>query len=146
LPYVDYCTAKSIATYSCFIEIFVFNRKYWYTKNDFAKLSKNLAKDLKIILLDHQNNYVENLSVDDYAVKSFDTLATSLSALQNYFDGPTKLFLDLAKFLDTFAKLFFPCHMNMCNKYVEQICGTNMWNEYVFFREFQIFNYLLNCI
>jgi len=28
-------------------------------KNDFAKISKNLDTNLKIILLSHQNNYVE---------------------------------------------------------------------------------------
>jgi len=33
--------------------------------------SKNLTKDLKTILLDHQNNYVESLSIDDNAAKSF---------------------------------------------------------------------------
>jgi len=27
-------------------------------KNDFAEISKNSATDLKIILFDHQNNYV----------------------------------------------------------------------------------------
>jgi len=30
-----------------------------YGKNDFVEVSKDLAMDLKIILLDHQNNYVE---------------------------------------------------------------------------------------
>jgi len=29
-------------------------------KNDFAKISKDLELDPKIILSDHQNNYVEN--------------------------------------------------------------------------------------
>jgi len=29
-----------------------------YGKNGFAEVSKNLDTDLKIILLDHQNNYV----------------------------------------------------------------------------------------
>jgi len=31
----------------------------FYTKGSFVKVSKNLATDLKIILLDHQNNYLE---------------------------------------------------------------------------------------
>jgi len=33
----------------------------------------------------------------------------------SYFDDPTKLFSDLylAKFLDTLAKLFFPCNQNL---------------------------------
>jgi len=45
------------------------------------------------------------------AAKSLDILATSLSILYNYFNGPTKLILNLylVKFLDTSAKLFFPC-------------------------------------
>jgi len=43
--------------------------------------------------------------------KSFDILATSLSVLHN--DSSTRLFLaDLAKFLDTSAKLFFACRKN----------------------------------
>jgi len=46
----------------------------------------------KLLCLFSQNNYVENLSVDDYAVKSFDILAISLSDLRNYFDGLTKIF------------------------------------------------------
>jgi len=57
-------------------------------------VSKNLDTDLKIILLNHQNNYVECLSVDNNA-KSCDILATSLSGLHNYFDGPTKFFSNL---------------------------------------------------
>jgi len=32
--------------------------QYLYEKNDFAKVSNNLAIDLKIISLDYQNNYV----------------------------------------------------------------------------------------
>jgi len=41
--------------------------------------------------------------------KNFDILATSLSILHNYFNSPTKLFLDLylAEFLDTSTKSFF---------------------------------------
>jgi len=33
--------------------------QYVYEKNDFAEVSKNLTTDLKIILLDYQNNYVK---------------------------------------------------------------------------------------
>jgi len=43
------------------------------------------------------------------AAKNFDILVTSLGVLHNYFDGLTKLFLDLAKLLDSLAKPFFPC-------------------------------------
>jgi len=48
-----------------------------YGKNDFAKISENLAKytNLKIIL-DHQNNYEGNLRMINNA-KDFDILATS---------------------------------------------------------------------
>jgi len=35
-----------------------------------------LDADLKIILLDHQNNYIERLSVNDNAAKCFNSLAT----------------------------------------------------------------------
>jgi len=34
------------------------------------------------------------------AAKNFDNLTTSLSVLYNYFDSPTKLFSNVAKFLD----------------------------------------------
>jgi len=51
-------------------------------KNDFAKGSKILLDtDLKIILLDHQNN--------EQCCKKF---LTGLSILHNYFDVSTKLF------------------------------------------------------
>jgi len=43
------------------------------------------------MLLDHQNNCVERLNVDDNAAKDFNTLATSLNVLLNYFDGPNKI-------------------------------------------------------
>jgi len=79
-----------------------------------AELSRNLAEcrsENIIILLNHQNNYVERSNVKDDAIKSFDILAISLSILRNYFDGSTKLFSHqfLAKFSDTLAKPFFPC-------------------------------------
>ena len=62
------------------------------------------------------NNYVESSSMMSNATKSFDTLATSLSALQNYFHDSTKLFSDLylTKCSDASAKLSCPC---MLNKY-----------------------------
>jgi len=63
--------------------------------------------------LDHQNKYVERLSVDDNAAKSFNILATSLNVLYNYHVllVQTKLFSDLylVKSLDISAKSFFPC-------------------------------------
>jgi len=58
-----------------------------------------LDTDLKIILLDHQNNFVGTLKIMNNAANNFDILATNLSILHNYF-SPTKLFSDLypAKF------------------------------------------------
>jgi len=62
-------------------------------KNNFAEIFKNLTKitDLKIILLKHQNNYVEILSIMSNTTKNYDILAASLNVLinlmiqQNYF-------------------------------------------------------------
>jgi len=42
-----------------------------YGKNDFTEGSKILDKDLKIILLDHQNNCVGTLKVMSNAAKEF---------------------------------------------------------------------------
>jgi len=50
-----------------------------------------LLKDLKIILLDYQNNFVGILKIMSNAAKTFDILATSLSVLHNYFNSSTKL-------------------------------------------------------
>jgi len=62
-------------------------------KNDFAERSKILLDtDLKMILLDHQNNFVGTLKMISNAAKNFDILADSLSVLHNYFDSSTKLF------------------------------------------------------
>jgi len=74
-------------------------------KNSFAEVSKNLDTDLKIILLHHQNNCRTRRW---HAAKNFNILATSLSVLYNYFDGPNKIiFRTSSKFLDTSAKPFF---------------------------------------
>jgi len=43
--------------------------QYVHKKNYFAEISKNLDTDLKIILLNHQNNYVGNLRVMSNAAK-----------------------------------------------------------------------------
>lgn len=48
-------------------------------KNDFAKVFKYLGLEdtnLKIILLDRQNNYVEDSSTMSIAAKSFDNLSS----------------------------------------------------------------------
>jgi len=42
--------------------------KCTHEKNDFA-VSKNLTADLKIILVNYQNNQVESLKVDNKAAK-----------------------------------------------------------------------------
>jgi len=56
-------------------------------KNDFAEGSKILLDtDLKIILFDHQNNFVGNLKTMSNAAKSSSILATSLNVLHNYFE------------------------------------------------------------
>jgi len=59
-------------------------------KNGSVEISENLARyRSENNLLDHQNIYVERLSVDDSnAANSFNILATSLNILHNYFDGP----------------------------------------------------------
>jgi len=76
-------------------------------KNGFAEVSKHL--DLKIILLDHQNNYIKSLSIDSNAAKSFNILTSIRASYITILMIQTKLFLDLylAKFLDTSAKSFF---------------------------------------
>jgi len=59
--------------------------------------------------LDHQNNYVERLNVDDNSAKNFNTLATSLSVLHNYFNGLNKIIFRsqyLATFFRYFSKTF----------------------------------------
>jgi len=66
-----------------------------------AKVSKNLATDLKIIWLDYQNNYVGRSSMMGSVAKNFNIRTTSLSVVCNYFNDP-KLFSDLylVKFLN----------------------------------------------
>jgi len=55
-------------------------------------LRENLLNtDLKIILLDQQNNFVGILKIVSNAAKNFDILAISLSVLHKYFDSSTKL-------------------------------------------------------
>jgi len=78
--------------------------------HDFAEIAKNLARsENNCVVWNRQNNYVGNSRMMSNA-KNFDILAT-LSVLHNYFDGLTKLFLNLylAKFLDISAKSFFTC-------------------------------------
>jgi len=46
-----------------------------------------LDTDLKIILLDHQNNLVEILKIMSKATKNSDILVSDLIVLHNYFDS-----------------------------------------------------------
>ena len=57
--------------------------------------------------MDHKNNYIEHLNIDDIAVKNFNILATSLNILHNYFGSNKIIFKSVTKFLDASAKLFF---------------------------------------
>jgi len=53
-------------------------------KNNFAERSKILLDtDLKMILSDHQNNFVRILKIMSNAAKNFDILTTDL-VLRNY--------------------------------------------------------------
>jgi len=59
-----------------------------HEKNYFGERSKILLDtDLKIILSDYQNNFVETLKIMNNTAKKFDTLATGLSVLHNYLDN-----------------------------------------------------------
>jgi len=53
-------------------------------KGQFSLYLEKINIDLKIILLDHQNNYVENPSMMSNAAKSFDILVISSSILHNF--------------------------------------------------------------
>jgi len=79
-------------------KIKIFRRSFFTRKNvkRFIEVSKNLARytDLKIILLDYQNNYVRRSNIMSNAAKSLDVLATSLSVLHNYFDDSLTIFSD----------------------------------------------------
>jgi len=63
----------------------------------------------KIILSDHQNNYIKCLSIDDNITKNFNILLTGIFYVIILI-VQIKLFSDLylAKFLDNSAK-FFSC-------------------------------------
>jgi len=63
---------------------------FLHGKNSFAEVFKNLDTNLKIIL-DHQNNYVKCINIDDNAAKNFNILLASLRVLHNYFDCSNKI-------------------------------------------------------
>jgi len=62
-------------------------------KKDFAEGKSKILLDidLKIILLDYQNNFFGTLKIINNAAKNFDILTIDLSVLHNYFDSSTKL-------------------------------------------------------
>jgi len=75
------------------------------TLDKVTRKSKNLARYRS------ENNFVRILSIMSNAAKCFDVLAINFVALSNYFDDIATLFsnLCLIKFLDSSAKLLFPC-------------------------------------
>jgi len=75
---------------TCIIKITYARKKI--SNSDFAERFKILLNtDQKIILLDHQNNFVGTLKIMSNAVKNFNIFTTSLSILlRNYFDRSTK--------------------------------------------------------
>jgi len=79
-----------------------------HRKNSFAEEFKNLTRHRSENIFVYIKLY-RSLSVDDNAVKSFNVLATSLSVLHNYFDGPNKI---IFRFIS--AKPFFPCSVIKC--------------------------------
>jgi len=50
-----------------------------HNKNNFIEISKNLNTDLKIILLNYQNNYVGILNMMSNAARNFDILVINLN-------------------------------------------------------------------
>jgi len=76
--------------------------------------------DLKIILLDHQNDFVETLKIMSNVAKNFDILVTwafyiIILIVQNYFSD----YLYLAKILDLSAKPFFPYRTFSLLKFID---------------------------
>jgi len=55
-----------------------------------------LDTDLKIILLNHQNNFVGTLKIISNAAKNFDILAISFSVPHNYLVVQQNYFSDLS--------------------------------------------------
>jgi len=83
------------------ISEYIYNAIYVYTEKTI------LLRGLKFCW-NYQNNFVETSKIMSNDAKNFDTLATSLNVLHNYFDSSTKLLFCIElKFLS--AKSFFPC-------------------------------------
>jgi len=65
-------------------------------ERDFAKRSKILLDtNLKIILLNHQNNFVKTLKIISDVAKNFDILTTNLSSTQLFYIVQQNYFFDL---------------------------------------------------
>jgi len=81
-------------------------------KNDLAEVSKNLVSkntDLKIILLNCQNNYIRKL-IARMSKLFAEHCSLCLNFLNNYFERLTKLFPDLESIyiFNISVKSFFP--------------------------------------
>jgi len=68
MKFTDYISSTDFLRLIFFriLNYYLFKFKLFYEKNNFAGVSRNLNlidADLKIILLDYQNNYVENLNM-----------------------------------------------------------------------------------
>ena len=81
----------------------------------YLKREKKLDTDLKIILLNHQNNCVECLNVDDnkfYTAKNFNRYSSNQlikRSTYNYFDDPNKIiFRSIFSEIFRYFKSFFP--------------------------------------
>jgi len=75
------------------MNLFLHDIFFLHKKNDFEGSKILFNTNLKIILLDCQNNFVETLKIMSNAAKNFDVLATSLSVVHNYFNSSTKLLI-----------------------------------------------------
>jgi len=89
-----------------------------------------LYTDLKIILLDHQNNFV---GMSD-AVKN-----SSLSVLHNYFEQNYFSDLHPARILDLSAKLFFLCKHLILIIYKYLILDAKIFNVSFLFSKIQFY-------
>jgi len=66
------------------------NKRFIHRKNNFEEYKILLDTDLKIILLDQQNNF-GTLKIMRNAAKNLDIPATTLNVLHNYFNSSTTL-------------------------------------------------------
>jgi len=84
--------------------------KSTHKKNDYEvfknfEVSKNITADLKIILVNYQNNHVESLNVDNKAAKKTFWKEQPVWAFYLTILMTKNYFLYLAKFLNTLVKI-----------------------------------------